>query len=440
MRRTINIMFLLILFNNKKGNNNVYGTICGDTVGSVWEFNKDKPDFDFELFPPRCGYTDDSIMTIAVADAIMKAGLDADETTMKDQLVGSMQKWGRSFWTGYGQRFIEWIHSENPQPYNSWGNGSAMRVGAIGWLYKDQSLERAREIARWSAELTHNHPEGVKGAEAVVSSIWLALHDKSKDEIKSYVTQEFGYDLDLDKEALRKDYTFDVSCQGTVPVALFAFLLGNDFEECIRYAIWFGGDSDTIGAITGSIAEAFYGIPEELKRRAVKDLPAEMHDVIDRFNEICKGIKQDIVHISTSGLELALKRITLLSRAEYEKHEKIRPANICWWLSDTDEVYEKLVDVVRPTGEVDAASPAEWLGIRPVLILNARKTSSFFLFKNTKVRKFTLFGYDWTMIDENKALCDSVIDHIDFGHTQYQYSKVREYLKNWYEEKTKKYR
>ena len=162
--------------------------------------------------------------------------------------------------------------------------------------------------------------------------------------------------------------------------------------------------------------------------------------MIDRFNEICKGIKQDIVHISTSGLELALKRITLLSRAEYEKHEKIRPANICWWLSDTDEVYEKLVDVVRPTGEVDAASPAEWLGIRPVLILNARKTSSFFLFKNTKVRKFTLFGYDWTMIDENKALCDSVIDHIDFGHTQYQYSKVREYLKNWYEEKTKKYR
>ncbi len=414
----------------------MYGAICGDTVGSVWEFAREKPEMDFELFPARAGYTDDSIMTLAIAEAVMDSGLDASEEVMKEAFVKSMQKWGRSYWTGYGQRFMDWIHSDDPKPYNSWGNGSAMRASAIGWLYKDYPIKKAREVAKWSADVTHNHPEGIKGAESTVSAIWLALNGKSKNEIKEYIEKEFGYDLNLSEKELRKDYAFDVSCQGTVPVAVFAFLKGSNFEECIRKAIWYGGDSDTIGAICGGIAEAFYGIPENLKRSSVNKLPEEMHQVIDRFNELCKGQIQEEIHIKTKKEEFKIKKITLLCKDDYERYKKeVRQVNDYWWLKNVDTDYPTLISAVDRAGGIAAIEPKNKdVGIRPVLVIEVRRL----FFGTIPVKNFELFGHSWTMIGDNIALCDEIIEKKPFNSTIYQYSSVKEYLDEWFKEKTGK--
>ena len=193
-----------------------------------------------------------------------------------------MQDWGRRYPNaGYGGRFIYWIFSPDPQPYNSYGNGSAMRVSPIGWWWDD--LETTRQMARFSAEVTHNHPEGIKGAEATAVAIFMARTGASKDEIKEYIQREFAYDLDRTCEEIRKDYTFDVSCQGSVPEAIIAFLEGKDYEDTVRNAVSLGGDADTQGAIAGSIAEAFFGIPRELLAECRQRLPEEIKKVVDRF-------------------------------------------------------------------------------------------------------------------------------------------------------------
>ncbi len=264
------------------------GAILGDMIGSPYEFDRGKKIKDFgPLFIDRSKFTDDSVMTIAVADALMKAGIDADEESIKCELIKSMKVWGRRYpYAGYGGSFIQWLASDSTEPYGSWGNGSAMRVSSAGWLY--ESIERIREVARWSAEVTHNHPEGVKGAEAVASAIYLARKRSSKEDIKAYIVENFGYDLKRTCDEIRPAYHHIESCQETVPEAITAFLEGTDFEDCIRTAVSLGGDCDTLTCITGSIAEAFYGVPEELKDECIKRLPAEFLEIIVDFSRYKK--------------------------------------------------------------------------------------------------------------------------------------------------------
>ena len=253
------------------------GAIAGDIIGSPYEWNNVKSK-DFKMFSHRAGFTDDTVMTIAVAEALIKAreaGCLDDEAAVKEMLVDAMQKWGNKYPNaGYGGRFYSWLAFGEREPYNSWGNGSAMRVSPAGWIGND--MEEVRKLARWSAEVTHNHPEGVKGAEAVASAIYLSRTGGTKEDIKAYVESEFGYDLDRTCDGIRPDYEFDVSCQGSVPESIIAFLEGEDFEDVIRNAISLGGDSDTIGAMAGSIAEAFYGVPDEIQLKTLTYLDDEM--------------------------------------------------------------------------------------------------------------------------------------------------------------------
>ena len=262
----------------------MYGAILGDMIGAPYEFSRCKPNKDFAMFKKGVHYTDDSIMTIAIADAVMKAGIDADERRMKAQFVKSLQTWGRRFSdVGYGTMFYRWIFDQNPRPYGSYGNGSAMRVSSIGWFFR--SLDRTRKVARWSAEITHNHPEGIKGAEATAAAIYLARTGKSKNEIREYIISEFQYNLSQNCEKIRRWYKFDESCQGTVPIAITAFYEGRDFEDVIRTAVSLGGDCDTLTCIAGSMAEAYYGVPYRFRKECEIRIPDEAVRVLHKFNK-----------------------------------------------------------------------------------------------------------------------------------------------------------
>ena len=260
----------------------MYGAILGDIVGSVYEWHNIKTK-DFPFLRDGCHFTDDSVMTIAVAEALLDS-MGKGEAEHKKALAASMQKWGKRYPdAGYGGRFRDWLCDPDPQPYNSWGNGSAMRVASAGWLY--DSLEETLEKAKWTAEVTHNHPEGIRGAQAVAAAIFLARKGRSKEEIKAYITDHFYYDLNQTCDQIRPKYKFDVSCQGSVPQAIIAFLEGNDYVDAVRNAISLGGDSDTIACITGSIAEAFWGMGFK-KRGAVENrLPHDMAGVLHRYLE-----------------------------------------------------------------------------------------------------------------------------------------------------------
>ena len=251
------------------------GAIIGDIVGSVYEWDNIKTK-DFPLFDERCFFTDDSVMTIAVAEALMNGG-------KPDDFIDSMKKFGRLYPdAGYGGRFGGWLFFGDREPYNSWGNGSAMRVAPCAWFA--ESLEEAENLAEVSSAVTHNHPEGVKGAQATAAAIFLARTGKSKSEIKEYVEERYGYNLSRPLDEIRPLYRFNESCQETVPEAIIAFLESNDFEDAIRNAISLGGDSDTLAAITGSIAEAAYGIPDEIREKAFQFLDETLAGVIDAWN------------------------------------------------------------------------------------------------------------------------------------------------------------
>ena len=222
----------------------MYGAILGDIIGSPYEFDRGEKTKEFELFPAYARFTDDTVMTIAVAEALVGLDTDADEEHVKGDVVRFMRHWGRRYpHIGYGGLFRQWLLMENPQPYGSYGNGSAMRVSSVGWLY--DSLTRTREVARWTAEVTHNHPEGIKGAEAVTSAIHLGRMGHSKEEIKDYITQEFGYDLTRTLDEIRPTYSMDATCPGSVPEAITAFLESTDVIDAIRNAVSLGGDTDT---------------------------------------------------------------------------------------------------------------------------------------------------------------------------------------------------
>lgn len=249
------------------------GAIAGDIIGSVYEFDNIKTT-DFPLFTDESDYTDDTIMTVAVADWLLNGG----------DLVKIMQRYGREYpcpMGGYGGRFSGWLREADPQPYNSWGNGSAMRVSAVGWRF--DSLEKTLEVAKETAVVSHNHPEGIKGAQATAAAIYLARTGKSKADIKQYIESTFSYDLNRTCDEIRPHYSFDESCQRTVPEAIIAFLDSSDFENAIRLAVSLGGDSDTLACITGGIAEAYYGIPEEIEVEVKRRLPADFRQCIQRY-------------------------------------------------------------------------------------------------------------------------------------------------------------
>ena len=268
----------------------MYGAILGDIIGSPYEFDRGNKTKDFPLFSGRSEFTDDTVMTIAVADAFLPIHPDMDDDTVRQRVVAKMQKYGRLYpHAGYGGRFRRWLRDRHPQPYNSWGNGSAMRVSSIGWMYK--GLETVRRMARLSAEVTHNHPEGIKGAEATVAAIFLARTGSTKAEIKTYIEEIFHYDLSRTCDEIRPTYYHVESCQETVPEAITAFLEGQSFEDVIRTAVSLGGDCDTLTCIAGSMAEAFYGVPEELKVECRKRLPEDLLEVLQQFDAQLLAVK-----------------------------------------------------------------------------------------------------------------------------------------------------
>jgi len=244
--------------------------MIGDIVGSVYEWHNIKTK-DFPLFSKRCFFTDDTVLTAATAQAIF-CGMGFSE---------AYQDFARRYpGRGYGGNFSQWIWTEDPQPYNSWGNGSAMRVSPVGFAFND--IETVLAEAKRSAEVTHNHPEGIKGAQSTALAIFMSRKGVSKDEIREEIVERFGYDLDRSMDEIRPGYAFDVSCQGSVPEAIIAFLESTDFEDAIRNAISLGGDSDTIACITGGIAEAFYGgIPQTIKDKGMSYLPDEFIGILE---------------------------------------------------------------------------------------------------------------------------------------------------------------
>lgn len=252
------------------------GAIIGDIVGSRFEFDNHRSK-DFELFTPACDFTDDSICTIAVADALLHQG----------DFAKYIHDWCQRYphpMGGYGGRFARWVASDAPNPYGSFGNGSAMRVSPCGWL---DPLEEALKQAELSARCSHDHPEGIRGAQVIAHAIWVLRHGASKAEVLQLVEDTYGYEVaGLHVEVLQRTNRFDETCQGTIPPALCCFLESSDFEDAIRNAISIGGDSDTISAIVGGLAEAHYGISEVIREQALTYLPQDMRTIIHQFEKL----------------------------------------------------------------------------------------------------------------------------------------------------------
>lgn len=247
------------------------GAIAGDIIGSVYEWNNIKTTA-FPLFSEECFFTDDTVLTVALADSLLHG---------TDYIDNLHDYYARYPGAGYGGRFQEWAASGDREPYGSWGNGSAMRVSPVGFACG--TLAEALVKAAKSAAVTHNHPEGIKGAQAVAAAVFLGRDGAGKDDIKGFVEYNFGYDLGQPLEKIREHYTFDVSCQGSVPQAIRAFLESEGYEDAVRKAVSIGGDSDTIACITGGIAQAAYGLPPEIREQALQILDDDLRRVVLEF-------------------------------------------------------------------------------------------------------------------------------------------------------------
>lgn len=276
--------------------NIIMGAIIGDIAGSRFEFkpNRNK---NFELlvkgenhlkknqpykeFLENCRFTDDTVMTVAIANALLEA--DGDYTNLSKLAIKNMKMFGNKYpFAGYGSKFKRWLQLPVCEPYNSFGNGSAMRISAVPYFAK--SLEEVKNLSRLVTEVTHNHPEGIKGAEAVACCVWLALEGKSKLDIKTFVEENY-YNLDFDYDDLVKNYTHDESCQNSVPQSLFAFLISDSYEDTLKTAISMGGDADTMACIAGSIAAAYYGLPANLEKQGLEFLPPDLKEVVLKFKD-----------------------------------------------------------------------------------------------------------------------------------------------------------
>ena len=266
------------------------GAVFGDIVGSVYEFNNTN-EYDFQLLSRWSRPTDDSYMTLATAKSLTETWGRPDEE-IKAAMVRNMQDIGRAYpGAGYGGRFRQWLREKDPRPYGSYGNGSGMRVSPVGWLYT--TLEETMHIARLTAEVTHNHEEGIKGAQAIASAVFLSRAGASKAEIASFVTHTFGYDLSRTLDQIRPDYRFYEICQKSCPEAVIAFLEGEDYEDVIRKAVSLGGDSDTIACMAGAIAEAYFGMPEMFREEALSRLDAPMKKIAESFEAFRKTHRTD---------------------------------------------------------------------------------------------------------------------------------------------------
>ncbi len=264
----------------------IIGAIAGDVIGSAYEFNPTR-DHDFELFTPQSTFTDDTVLTIANALWLLE-----DEHHSPERLAEIMMDMCWKYPDrGYGGRFAQWIHSKCPEPYNSFGNGSAMRVSPVGYYAK--TLDEALALARVSAEVTHNHPEGIKGAQAVAAAIFLARQGKSKTEIRDYVSETFHYDLSRTLDEIRPTFTFDETCQRTVPEAITCFMEGKDYEDVVRLSVALAGDADTIAAIAGSISSAVDDVPNEISQPVIARLSEEFCTILLRFNELVAKRKHE---------------------------------------------------------------------------------------------------------------------------------------------------
>lgn len=254
------------------------GAIAGDIIGSVYEFNNIKTKA-FPLFSPLSRFTDDTVLTVAIANAII-SGIP---------YVDSIRAFGKAYPNaGYGKAFKKWLFSDNGKPYNSWGNGSAMRVSPVGFAFN--TIDEVLKEAKLSAEITHNHPEGIKGAQATALAIYLARKGAGRDIIKKEIHNWFGYNLERSVDEIRENYTYDISCQGTVPEAIICFLESRSYEDAIRNAISIGGDSDTLACITGGISEAFYGqVSFDIYNNVEGILPPELMGPINTFYEVYMG-------------------------------------------------------------------------------------------------------------------------------------------------------
>jgi len=282
------------------------GAIIGDIVGSRFEFNNHRSK-DFDLFDTSCFVTDDSIMTLAIAEAILAC--EGDWKKLGNYAANYMQIIGRKYPNcGYGSMFGKWIFSNDPKPYNSFGNGAAMRVSPCGFVA--QTENEAKMLSKIVTEVTHNHPEGIKGAEAVVIAIFMARNGASKDDIKKRIENEY-YQLDFTLVSIRQTYKFDATCQNTVPQAIQAFLESNSFEDAIRNAISIGGDSDTIAAITGGIAEAFYGIPVDIKAKAQIFINSELRSIYKKWNKDIILISSKKKSLFFTNLKIKLENLKL---------------------------------------------------------------------------------------------------------------------------------
>lgn len=276
------------------------GAICGDIVGSVYEGNNIK-EKKFQLFRDESCFTDDSVMTIAISKACCEYSKNKDEVIFKSNCIKFMHELGRKYINaGYGGTFIRWLLCDNPQPYNSYGNGSAMRVSSVA--YVSETLEEAEKLAKLSAEVSHNHPCGIAGAQAVAGSLWILMHEGNKEMVKKYVESKY-YKLDFKIDDIRENYKFDVSCQGSVPQAIEAFLEAEDYEDSIRTAISLGGDSDTIAAITGGLAEAYFGMPKEMKAKTLKYLPLDLRQSVINFYDVVQKKKTNIKNEINKGVD-----------------------------------------------------------------------------------------------------------------------------------------
>lgn len=358
----------------------MYGAILGDIIGSLFEFDRGDKTKDFKLFSRRSHFTDDSVMTLAVCEALLKVGQDATVKEIEDTVISSMQSWGSRYpHEGYGGYFRRWLTARHPEPYNSFGNGSAMRVSAAGWLY--DSLEKTRVVAKATANVTHNHPEGIKGAEATASAIFMARNGSSKEEIKKYIENEFHYDLNRTLDEIRPSFHMDETCQKTVPEAIIAFLEARDFEDAIRNAVSLGGDTDTLGAITGSIAEAYFGISETLIFKCRNRINKDMRDVVDAFYSLVreddspntnqmieKAINQYYVHNDKEGMILFIDMmintmkqggefiVPYITKNSFLSKEQINSINI-------GDIFTLDHDVKLKMETVKDASGKEWLGV-----------------------------------------------------------------------------
>lgn len=257
------------------------GAIIGDIAGSIYEFNNIKTT-DFPIIGDNCFFTDDTVMTVAVAESLIKGG--RNEAKTEKEMVKAMKKYGKIYPdAGYGSRFSKWLSDSDPKPYNSFGNGSAMRVSPVAWYF--HSLEKVEKFAEISAKVTHSHEEGIKGAKATAAAIFLARNGRPKDYIKRYIELKYKYDFSKTLDEIRPDYSFDETCQGTVPVALQVFFEAESFEDTLRKAISMGGDSDTLAAIACSIAEGFYPIPKEIRERALAKLDKPLLSMLKKWDK-----------------------------------------------------------------------------------------------------------------------------------------------------------